>query len=240
MLLVATHVASGQIHLTPFAGINSTRMTKGLFGYDKGGNYFFGGVELEGRLKPKKISPFHISIATGVTYLSNGYFENSLFSLSSIFYTASKTDLATQYLQVPIMIKLNWQPFPLVEDFRFFIGAGVSNNTLMKATLSESVTKVFIATDIYSPPQTTHYQDSQDITQLGVKNSLFTRFDVGLRYKKVQIAFRLSMSTSDMYFNGLEKIWAIPAAESGYISGHTAAGSTKLKYSELVIGYRIF
>ncbi len=240
MLLIVAHAATGQVHLTPFIGINSTSMTKGIFGYEKGGNYIFGGIELEGRLKPKKISPLHVSLVTGVSYLSNGYYENSLFALSSIYYSASKTDLATRYVQVPIMIKLNWQPFPLVEDFNFFLGAGVSNNILTQARLTENVSKVLFTTDIFSPPQTSHYEDSKDITQFGIKNSLFMRFDAGLRYKRLHIAYRLSMSTGDMYFAGLEKTWAIPASESGYISGHTSAGSTNLKYSELVIGCRIF
>jgi predicted DNA binding CopG/RHH family protein len=240
LLLILTYSVSGQIHLTPFVGLNSTRMTTGLFGYENGGNYIFGGIELEGRLKPKKISPFHLSVVTGVSYLNNGFFENSLFSFSSLVYTASRTDLTTQYVQIPLMVKLNWQPFPLVEDFYVFMGGGVSNNMLLKAHLAENYTTSILTFDIYSLPQTTHYEDSQDITQYGVKNSLFTRMDFGLRYKKIQIAFRLSLSTADMYYKGLENTWGVPATKSGYISGHTSAGSTKEKYSELVIGYRLF
>ncbi len=239
LLLLLTYTAVGQIHLTPFVGINSTRLTTGYFGYENGGNFPLAGVELEGRLKPRKISPLHVSFVTGATYLANGYFENRLFSFLS-YYGATTTDLSTRYVQIPFMIKLNWQPFPLVEDFQLFVAGGVSNNILLSANLTEKITKVFQATDIYAPPQTTYYYDSQDITDLGVKNSLFTRFDLGIRYKRMQIAFRISISQSDMYYRGLEKVWTIPPAESGYISGHTNAGSTKEKYSELVVGYRVF
>jgi hypothetical protein len=138
------------------------------------------------------------------------------------------------------MLKLNWQPFPLIEDFRFYFGGGVSSNVLLKATLSEKATKVFKSSDPYVIPQTTQYQDSKDVTSLGVKNSLFTRFDFGIKYKRIQIALRVSVSIQDMYFKGLEKNWAVPAKESAYISGHTAAGTTNEKYSELAIGYTLF
>lgn len=233
--------ADAQLYVNAFAGVNSTRLSKGLFGFEKGGNYLFGGFELEQMLKQKKAhSTLRVSILSGATYLSNGYFENSLFSFSSIFYTASMTDLTTTYVEVPLVVRLNWQPFPLLDDFHFFAGAGVSDNILLQAKLKESVTKVFIATDIYAPPQTTHYEDNQEITKLGVQHALFYRIDVGMRYRRLLIVYRLSQSTGDMYFRGLESVWAIPAKESGYISGHQSAGSTKLKYSELVIGFRLF
>jgi len=241
LFMLSCASANAQMHVNAFAGVNSTRLSKGLFGFEKGGNYLFAGFELEGMLKPKKIhSSLRVSILTGATYLSNGYFENSLFSFSSIFYTASMTDLTTTYVQVPLMARLNWQPFPLLDDFHFFLGAGVSDNILLKANLKESVTKVFIATDVYAPPQTTHYEDNQEITKLGVQHALFYRIDVGMRYRRWLIVYRLSQSPGDMYFKGLENVWAIPAKESGYISGHQSAGSTKLKYSELVIGFRLF
>ena len=241
LFLLGCASAQAQLHVNAFVGVNSTRLSKGLFGFEKGGNYLFGGIELEGMLKPKKAhSALRVSILTGATYLSNGYFENSLFSFSSIFYSASMTDLATTYVQIPLVARLNWQPFPLLDDFHFFVGAGVSDNILLKASLKESVTKVFIATDIYAPPQTTHYEDNQVITSLGAQNALSYRIDVGMRYRRLQISYRLSQSLGDMYFKGLENVWAIPAKESGYISGHQSAGSTKLKYSELVIGFRLF
>ncbi len=241
LFLLSCVSADAQLRVNAFAGVNSTRLSKGLFGFEKGGNYLFGGFEVEGMLRPKKKhSALRVSILTGATYLSNGYFENSLFSFSSIFYTASMTDLSTTYVQVPLMARLNWQPFPLLDDFQFFMGAGVSDNILLKASLRESVTKVFIATDVYAPPQTTHYEDNQEITKLGVQNALFYRIDVGMRYRRLLIMYRLSQSPGDMYFKGLESVWAIPAKESGYISGHQSAGSTKLKYSELVIGLRLF
>lgn len=239
VFLFLAFTATGQIYITPFAGISSTRLKLG-FDYKNGGNYPVAGLEIEGRLKPHKISSFHFAFVTGASYLANGYYENDLFSIGTSFYESRNTNLTTTYLQIPLMLKLYWQPFPLMEDFQFYFGAGVSNNFLLKSHLTEKSTNVFFSTDIFAPPQTTEYQDSRDITNLGVKSSLFSRIDFGVRFKRVQVALRISVSFQDMYYQGLENVWAIPAKESAYISGHTSAGTTKEKYSELVVGYRIF
>src|SRR4051812_34582774 len=85
--------AAGQIHLTPYVGVNSTRLLLG-YDYEKGGNYAFGGIDIEGRLKPRKISSVHVSLVTGASYLSNGFYQNSLFALTGLsFYSARLTDL---------------------------------------------------------------------------------------------------------------------------------------------------
>ena len=239
VLLFVAFTTIGQIHVIPFAGVNSTRLQLDSYGYRNGGNFLIAGIEIEGRLKPRKISPVHFSLVSGASYLANGFFENSQFSIVGT-YSAHTIDLTTSYVQLPFVVRLNWQPFPLVEDFHFFMGAGLSYNLLLKAHLAEKTTKVSFNSDIYSLSQTTQYQDSQDITKLGVKNSVFSRIELGTRFKRIQVAFRISVSLKDMYYKGLENVWKIPAKESGYISGHTYAGTTHEKYSELVIGYRIF
>jgi hypothetical protein len=240
VLFFVTTSAWAQIHLMPFVGINSTKLLLGDE-YQNGGNYIFGGVEVQGRLKAKKISAWHVSVVTGASYLSNGYYNNNLFSFPGVsFYSAKLTDLSTQYVQVPLTIRLNWQPFPLVEEFQVFFGAGVVDNFLLKAHLTEKTTSVTFSTDIFAPPLTAHYEDSRDVTDLAAKQSLFSRFEFGFRFKHVQVSYRLSRSLNDMYLTGLENVWKIPASSSAYISGHDTAGSTKAKYSELTIGYRIF
>lgn len=231
---------TAQIHLTPYVGVNSTKLDVG-YEYQNGGNYPFGGIDIEGRLKPRKISAVHLSLVTGASYLSNGFYQNSLFALTGLsYYSAKLTDLSTQYFQVPLVVRLNWQPFPLVEQFHIFFGAGVVSNTLLKANLTEKSTLVIYSNDPFAPPQTTQSQDSQDITALGVKQSFFSRFELGFRFKRVQASYRLSTSFGDMYFQGLENVWKVPAKDSGYISGHNAAGTTTTKHSELVLGFRIF
>lgn len=241
IMISFTDVVMGQLQLTPFAGVNSTSIYQ-----ESGGNYPIVGIELEGRLKPRKISKLHLSMVTGASYLSNGYYVNSLFSVDvGIYksYTAKTTDLSTQYLQVPVALKLNYRPFPLVEDFTIFFGFGVTMNFLQHATLSEKTVQVSYYTLVNPPvipPPANTYQDSRDITDLGRKQSLFTRWEVGMKFRRIHLAWRLSASLDDMYFTGLENIWNVPAKSSGYISPHASGSSTTINYSELVVGYRIF
>src|SRR6185436_8366809 len=152
-------------------------------------------------LKPRKIKATHVSLVTGVTSLANGFHQNSQFSFPGIsFFSAHTTDLSTQYIQTPLMVKLNWQIFPLVEDFVVFVGAGASASFLLKATLAEKYTGISFPRDAFTPPTTVHYEDSRDVTDLGVSPALFGRLDVGLRFRKLQVSWRLSISQQDMYF----------------------------------------
>ncbi len=59
-------IGEAQVQVVPFAGINSTRVK--YFDFLKGGNYGLAGVEVEGRLPASKISPYHISLVTGMTF----------------------------------------------------------------------------------------------------------------------------------------------------------------------------
>jgi hypothetical protein len=128
----------------------------------------------------------------------------------------------------------------LVEDWRLFFGAGVSFNTLTYAHLAEQSTKVAFTFDrpLAPPPVTTYSADSRDVTSLAVKNPLFSRVEIGMKFKHLQVLYRLSVSLQDMYLTGLEQTWKVPASESIYINAHHSRGITKEKYSEIVVGWR--
>ncbi len=237
ILLLLPLFVQAQITITPFVGLNSTRMTDTYSGYTKGGNYGFFGVEVEGRKKPKPYSSVYLSATTGLTYLPNGFSYSSSVPLGTTGLSARSTNIQTRYLQVPLSIRLNWRPFPLVEDWRIFFGAGVSYNMLTYAHISEESTYISIPI-FYNPPTSTYLQDSRDVTNIAVKNSIFKRFELGMKFKHVQVTWRLSFSTQDMYFKGLEQEWKVPATNSFYLDAHDSQGITKEKYSEIIFGWR--
>jgi len=229
-----------QVNIIPFAGVNSTRMYQS-YGYEKGGTYGIAGLEIELRKKPKTQNSFYATLVTGLSYLNNGYYKSENFSYNAIsLYTASITDRQMEYIQVPIILKLNWQPFPLVEDWKMFLGIGVSNSILLRAHLAESYTRVILNNDISAPPVTEHYEDKLNVTRLGVNHSLFTRIDVGMIYKRIQLSFRFSKAITNLYYTGLEKSWKVPADNSQYLKANTDNGGTFEKYTEIVVGYRLF
>lgn len=229
-----------QVNIIPFAGVNSTRMYQS-YGYQKGGTYGIVGLEIELRKPPKAHKPVYLTLSTGLSYLNNGYYKSTNFSFNAVsFYIASITDRQMEYMQVPIMLKLNWQPFPLVEEWKMFLGFGVSNSFLLKSRLAESYTKVTLNNDISAPPVTEHYEDQLNITRIGVNHSLFTRIDVGMIYKRIQLSFRVSRSITDLYAKGIEMSWSVPTEHSEYITANQTIGGTFERYTEIVVGLRVF
>jgi hypothetical protein len=236
LLILVSLAAQAQVTITPFAGINSTRV---MYGYwEKGGNYGLGGIEVEARLKAKRFSLVHVSFLTGAGYLANGYFTDAGFS-TPLGYLAETSELKTNYLQVPLEIKLNWQPFPLVETWKLFFGAGVSNDILLKSRLKESGTEVNSFVDPLSPPQTMTYFSEKAITEYGRKYSPFARFEIGTKYKRVHIAYRTCFSIQDMHHAGLEESWPVPERLSSYMSPLRINGKRNERYTEFVLGWRI-
>lgn len=239
--ILAAQSSFGQLSITPIVGINSTKLKLGSFGYTNGGNYLTYGLEAEYGIKPKNNRTTSMSFMAGASYLNNGFYDIYNFSFTGLnWYESQTTDLKTTYLQIPLVLKLNWQPMPLIEDWKLFLGLGISSNILLKSHLAEKSTKITESNDLFAPPKTTQYFDSQDVTDLGVKNTQFARLEIGVRYKRVMFTYRLCTSLQDMYYVGLEKIWKIPAKESRYISAHDSEGKIKEKYSEFVLGFRFF
>ena len=245
ILIMLPFSLSAQFSFTPFVGLNSTKLTESYSGYAKGGNYGILGVEVERQINLSLYSPLHFSIVTGVSYLSNGFDRTSSFTFTSSYYSYELTNIRTRYIQVPAMVRINWRPFALVENWYLFFGAGVSFNQLTYAHMEEQADKInFTGSSfspypgIYPPPQLLYYSDSQDVTSRGVRNSIFKRFELGMKFKHVQVTWRISLSTQDMYFKGIEKNWNVPASSSFYINAHNSRGITKEKYSELIFGWR--
>ncbi len=237
MMMFFSVPAVAQISVTPFAGINSTRVK--YFYWEKGGNYAVYGLEIEARLRPRKNSPFHVSLVTGASYLSNGYFRDTGLTFSTFVYSSQTSELKTGYFQVPLVLKLNWQPFPLVEDWKLFFGAGISNDFLLSSHLEEKAVDVNSSSDLFAPDVTTEYQDSKDTAGFGRKHSLFSRFELGTKYKRIHFAYRFSFSLQDMHYVGLEDDWDVPSGSSNYLIPYELNGKRNERYSEFVLGFRV-
>ncbi len=234
-----------QFSITPFVGLNTTKMSEAYSGYANGGNYGIMGIEIERQFNLKQYSPISLSLVSGLSYLPNGFNRTSIFaiSLGSGSYSYEKTNIEMQYLQVPLLARVNWRPFALVENWSVFFGAGVSFNQTNYAHISEQASEVsftFSNSGLLPPPTLKNYLDSRDVTFMAVKNPLFQRIEFGMKFKHVQITYRISVSRQDMYFKGIENTWQVPSANSFYINAHNSRGITNEKYTEIVLGWRFF
>ncbi len=95
-----------QVSVTPYVGINSTRMTQSV-GYANGGSYGVAGVDLEFSPKPNPYKMFHLALVTGASYLPNGFSttSNTQFTYYRDFYDSKSTQIKTTYWQVPVLFK---------------------------------------------------------------------------------------------------------------------------------------
>jgi hypothetical protein len=101
------YAAPAQVNLTPYAGINTTRIYSGFL-YENGGAFAVTGLELELAKKPKQTRPLQLSMTLGASYLSNGFYYSGNFSYTALnFYTQRITDLKTQYVQFPLLLRVN-------------------------------------------------------------------------------------------------------------------------------------
>jgi hypothetical protein len=243
LLMALAACGQKRLSITPFIGINSTKMNmnKELYGkYDRGGNFFLAGLETQVLLTDKH-KRFGVSALTGATYLSNGYRSSGGIKFSNLFYSYRSIDLKQKYVQLPIVLKLSWQPLPLIEDFNLFVGAGVNFNLLQEATLTEEAIEYFDDYDVMDPPPVTNkYSDKADITAMGRSVSLFRRWEVGINYKRVQVSWRITTAMQDMYYTGLENTWNVPQSNSIYLSARDMNGKIREKYVEITVGYRVF
>lgn len=221
-----------------FFGVNTTKIYDGI-AYENGGAFVVTEMELESSKKPRRHRQVKFSASTGASYLSNGFYYSGNFAYSALnFYTQRITDLKTQYVQIPLMLRANWQPFPLMEDWKIFIGLGVVHNILLKFTLEERYTEVFLNDDVLAPPEVTSYEDSREVTGYGKKSSWSRRIELGMKYKRLQLSYRMSRSLTDLYRTGLEEDWNVPDDKSWHIEAYQDSGKTIEQYAELVVGFR--
>lgn len=269
LLLAAEMLAQDRtFSVTALTGINTTKMNVSDPAFDgskftKGGYYFLAGLEAELRLTDASIKRFHVSALSGISYLKNGFSKTYTLSLTNTNtvdgYYYENINISMRYVQVPLVFRFKWRPFPLLEDFHLFAGMGVSGNILLESRLSEKgvvsgypqtdVGFVIMAFDLesrffppyyYQPSSTESYSDEDDITDKRKKFTMFSRLEFGMTFERVTLSVRFSKALQDMYATGMENTWAVPAKNSLYRKSHQSNGKTLEKYSEVVIGVRIF
>ncbi len=236
IISLSVRTVSAQWTITPYVGINSTQVE--YIAYLKGGNYGLVGIDIEKLFKFRKYSMFNISAVSGASYLANGFSRDISYNSFNIVSSLASTELKTKYLQVPLTMRLNWQPFALMEGWKIFCGGGITYNYLMKSELSEKETVITQSTAVLlAPPLTVNYEDSGEITEYGPKNSLFLRLELGNKFKHFHFAYRYNLSLTDMHHHGFESDWNVPEDRSEYMSPYDWNGKRTEKYHEFVVGW---
>lgn len=240
LLLILSQPFAGrsQFKIIPIAGVNSTQVK--YYDYLKGGSYPLIGCEAEYNFRHREILPYNLSLVTGIEFLANGFYRDFGINVANLYFQSGTSELKTRYLRIPFLVRFSYYPFPLIEEWKWFIGIGLSNDILKNSSLSESETQVSQGIGVFtSPPQTVTYQDNQSITDYGKKYALFQRVEIGTRYNRIQLTYRISYSLSDMHHYGMDEVWNIPIDESSYFIPYEINSKRKERYFEFIIGYSI-
>jgi hypothetical protein len=186
------------------------------------------GAEAEFKFRGQKKRQAYLSLRSGISYLQAGYDYVQVFPEDD-FETTSL--LEKDYLRIPAIARLYYQPMPLVDHFTLFLGGGVVINKVQNISLSES----------YISP-TEKYADSQDVLAYSKPQYLFSIVEMGVAYKRIEVSFRIQSALESLYMEGLEGNWGVPNEYSEYFKRHLSESpieSTE-KILELTVSYKIF
>jgi len=186
------------------------------------------GAEAEFKIRGPKKKQAYLAFRSGVSFLKAGYeyvqvFPEDDFEATSI--------LEKDYLRIPVIARLYYQPMPLVDHFTLFLGGGVVINKVQNISLSESY---------ISPSE--KYADSQNVLAYSKPQYLFSIVEMGVAYKRIEVSFRIQSALESLYMEGLEGNWGVPNEYSEYFERHLSESpieSTE-KILELTVSYKIF
>jgi hypothetical protein len=234
--IVIIQVSFAQVSITPYGGISIKRM-KEVNDLSNGGSSLFGGIEIEAGMNRLE-STVGVTLCTGISYLDIDYNHTSNLRVGDFYYWHESMSMNSRYFQVPLMLRINWRPSPLLEEWIVFFGAGVNANFLTSAHIAEEATVVTYQTGFPEPPPTIErYEDDRDISDVSKSMYLFRRIDIGMKMKRFYMAVRISKSLQDMFVQDLEGDWAVPVDQSIYLDGNREYGKISERYTELVFGY---
>ena len=205
--------------------------------FGKESDYFYGGVanqsigpnlDFEWRFKKyywqkkdtvmnlSKLSmTIHKSLLLGVHYTNHQHTvvgrnidDDKLFS-----------DWNNQYLHLPLMFKINFQPFILDENFHLSAGIGVVNSFLLSSTLEENAT-------IFTLDSNGEIIDEQFISASSNVKPYMNKYlhmlgiEMSGSFKRLYIGIRAWNSITDQYMEGLEGDWLLSNQYSVYLGSY--------------------
>jgi hypothetical protein len=107
-------------------------------------------------------------------------------------------------LEFPLMIRLNYKPAYLIEDFMFFVGAGASINILNKALAREYVFVQRID-PVSSLSTLSDFNFVYSVTENSKKVTTMIDMEYGFTIKRLTLLIRRQVGLSDLTPVGVEK-----------------------------------
>jgi len=153
---------------------------------------------------------------------------------------------SNSYLQVPMIYKINIQPFILDEDFHIGFGLGVTHSFLLKSTLEESV--IIYERDMDGNRLldsngdnivSLEISDKADVRSFSKTYLVMFTFEISASFKRMYMGMRGWFSLRDQYLTGLEGNWQLNNKQSIYFGSYDKWGKVTYAGGSLVLAYKI-
>lgn len=223
--------AKAQFRASVVMGLNNTTIGSAKDSKLPTSRQFTSGLEIETLLKGKHLRSTYFSVNTGAYFLKNGYNESYYYTGFTGTKFPIQSLLETTYVEIPVQLRLYIQPMPLIETWTIFLGGGISNNLLLKASLNELTVEQGFGTGVQT------YSDNQNITDYGQKSYLFSTIEIGMMINRFRVIIRQKKSLQDMYFQGLNGKWGVPADRSTYMVNHDSTGKLTERHIEVLVAF---
>ena len=151
-----------------------------------------------------------------------------------------------RYLRMPLIYKLNIQPFILDEDFHFSLGLGVTNSFLISSTLEESVI-------IYSRDLEGNFlydsnrdkiiaqtiSDKANAKRYGKTYFMMYTVQMNMSFRRLYLGIRAWFSLTDQYLSELEDDWSLNNEQSIYFGSYVEWDKVHYAGGAMVLAFKI-
>ena len=232
------------------------------FLYSKTSDFYYGGnnfslgpmVDFEYGFKPhywKKDTARtfrNMAITTHKSILVGMHLTNHLNAEKGV--TAIGDDVfsswSNRYLQIPVIYKINIQPFILDENFHLSFGLGITNSFLISSSLEESViiysrdTDGEVLLDTNGDKLVTQtISDIIDVAPITKRYLPLWTFEVSGSFKRLYIGVRGWFSLKDQYLPRLEENWQLDTTQSIYLGSYDNWGKVTYAGGAMVLAFKI-
>jgi hypothetical protein len=224
--------------------------------YGKDSDYFYGGtgnssisgaLDLEFRLKDRKskkdtvVTLRKMMLTKYRSILVAAHYSNHDFSVSGFSANGDPilSYMNTQFIHMPIMFKINFQPFVLDEGFIVGAGIGVVPSYLINGSLHEEAT--IITRDSNGDVINEEFiSDETDITLYHDRFFLMFGIELSWSIGRIYVAQRVWFSVRDVYMAELANNWAVPTTHSVYFGAYETWPGIDIGGGAFVIGIKLY
>ena len=153
---------------------------------------------------------------------------------------------ANRYVHVPMIFKLNVQPFILDENFHIGFGLGLTHSFLVSSTLEEKIfiyergEEGFIRFDAQGERIVQQeISDKKDVKPFSKSYVPMFAFELNASFKRLYMGMRGWFSLQNQYMSEFRDNWSLNSDQSIYLTLYDSYGKVTYAGGALVLSYKV-